>query len=180
MDNLALLVLDMQDGFLKAVHDRERLTARIRFAVEAANLLGIRVLATEQNPGKLGGTTALIRAVMPGEPAPFPKSAFSAFGCEAFRATLGEHGIDHLLLTGIEVLICLFQTATHALRENIDVTVLTDCVSGRRPGDFPAVFEEIRHAGAHLLLSEAVFYSILANAEDSRFRDFTRLVKAAT
>ena len=54
--HLALLVVDVQPTFLKALPDAEAFLRRCALAVGAARLLGIPVFFTEQVPAKLGGT----------------------------------------------------------------------------------------------------------------------------
>ena len=134
------------------------------------------VHATEQNPARLGATNAGLAQYL--DPAStFGKQAFSALGSEELREALEAAGCEHLLLAGIEVPVCLYQTAVEARRGEMDVTVLADCVSGRRAEDFPPVYDELRDAGAHLLPSETVFYSLVGSAEHPQFRAYTGLVK---
>lgn len=177
-DHLALLLLDLQDPFLAAIPDADLLLRRTTFALEAARLFGLSVGATEQVPDKLGPTTAAIRSNLPNERAIFPKTTFSGFGAEGLQFWLQSQEIDHLLLAGIETPVCVYQTALEALHEDIGVTVLSDCVGQRRSADRSPVLEQLGRMEAHVLPSETIFYSLLASASDSRFRDFTRLVKA--
>lgn len=176
---VALLVLDMQAGFLKAVAEAEPLFRRVGFAIGAARLLGMQTFFTEQVPDKLGTTDTFLTALAPGAKF-FTKTAFSAFGAAGLLAHLRSSGIDHLLIAGIETPICVYQTATEALREEFDVTLLSDAVGGRRPADAAAALSALREAGAHILPSETVFYSILQDAADPRFKEFIQLVKTAS
>lgn len=176
---VALLVLDMQAGFLKVVADAEPLFRRVSFAVGAARLLGIEVVFTEQVPDKLGQTDTFLTALAPGAKI-FPKTSFSAFGAEGLEDYLRARGIAHLLVVGIETPICVYQTATEALRQDFDVTLLSDAVGARRREDAAAALQAMREAGAHILPAETVFYSILQDAADPRFKEFTQLVKSAS
>lgn len=176
---VALLVLDMQAGFLKAVANGDLLLRRTAFAVEAAHLLGISVVFTEQVPEKLGATEESLLALCP-QAKVFAKTAFSAFGAQGLKAHLREVGAEHLLIAGIETPICVYQSATEALREDFDVTLLSDVIGCRRPEDGAVALEALRQSGAHVLPAETVFYSILADAADPRFREFTKLVKSAS
>lgn len=176
---VALLVLDMQAGFLKAIADVEALRRRVGFAISAAQLLGIEVIFTEQVPDKLGETEPALKAFAPGAKV-FPKTAFSALGADGLEDYLRGRGIAHLLVSGIETPICVYQTATEALRSDFDVTLLSDGIGSRRREDAAAVLPALREAGAHILPAETVFYSILQDAADPRFREFTQLVKSAS
>lgn len=177
--HLGLLIIDMQDGFLKAIPEREPLIQRCRFALEAAELLGVSVAATEQLPAKLGGTAGDLSDTWSANTPVFEKSAFSALEAEGLSRWIEANQIDHLLLAGIETPICIYQTALQALGEEIGVTLLSDCIAERRPQDRPAVLEQLLAMGAHILPSETIFYSLLGDAVHPKFREFTRLVKAA-
>lgn len=175
----ALLVIDAQPPFLAAVCEGDAVLRRCRLAVGAARLLDLRVLFTEQIPAKLGGTdSGLITAGGDGALV-FPKDAFSALEAPGMLAALRDLGADHLLLTGVEGPICVYQTAVHAMAEGLGVTLLTDAVGARRPADQAVVLQALRHAGAHVLPVETVFYALLGGAGHPHFKAFTALVKSA-
>lgn len=171
-----LICIDLQPAFLGAVADGPRVVHRSAFAVEAARGLGIPVLFTEQVPAKLGPTDpTLLALAAPAEA--FAKDTFSAFSDDKICRRLQEIGADHLLLCGIETPVCVYQTALAALRNEYQVTILTDCVGARRPDDAAAALSALSKAGCHLLPAETVFYSILHDARHDFFRTFTGLVK---
>lgn len=174
---LALLVLDMQPAFLKAIEGSDVCLQRTLFAVKAAKLLGIRVFFTEQVPDKLGATDAsLLEAAGEGAPV-FGKTSFSAMRAEGVPAFLEDKGVEHLLIAGIETPICLYQTCVDAAQDDLDVTVLSDCATGRRAEDCMHVEQTLRENGTHWMPSETVFYSMLGDATHPLFKNFTKLVK---
>ena len=122
--HLGLLLIDFQDVFLKAIPDRERLLKRSTFALKAADLLGVSVAVTEQLPKKLGATTEVLSSSWDVNTPVFDKNAFSAFEAEGLHRWIESNQIDHLLLTGIETSICIYQTALQALGADIGVTLL--------------------------------------------------------
>jgi nicotinamidase-related amidase len=175
----ALLVVDVQPTFLRVMPDGEACLRRCQLAVAAARLLDLPIFFTEQVPAKLGPTHPdLLLAAGEGHQV-FVKTAFSALGApgllEAFRAA----GISHLLLAGLEGPVCVHQTAVAALRADLGVTLLVDAITERRPTDGAACLAALRHAGATVLPVETVFYAMLSDAVDPRFRAFTELVKQA-
>jgi nicotinamidase-related amidase len=174
-----LLCLDMQPPFLQAVAGGEALLRRCQFAVAAARGLGIPVAFTEQVPDKLGGTDPTLLALAGGARAQ-AKDAFSALapGSACREALTGGRHVEHLLLCGLETPVCVFQTALDAIKGGIAVTVLSDCVGARRPGDAAACLAALARADANVLPAETVFYSILGGASHPFFREYTRLVKA--
>jgi len=179
VNHLGLLLVDFQDVFLKAMPDRERLLQRSRFALQAAELLGVAVAATEQLPEKLGSTTEALTELWDPNTPVFGKSGFSAFEAEGLQRWIESNQIDHLLIAGIETSICVYQTAVHALGEEIGVTLLSDCISQRREEDREPVLQQLLSMDAHVLPCETIFYSLLGGADHPNFREFTQLVKNA-
>jgi nicotinamidase-related amidase len=176
IDSVALVVVDMQDAFLRAIPDGEALLWRCCFAVEAAQLLGVRTFFTTQVPEKLGEVNPRLLSLQQTAPV-FPKTAFSALRAPGLQERLEKDQIDHLILAGIEVPICVYQTAIDAANDEVAVTLLSDCIGGRRSEDRQPVLSALAQTGCHLLPSEAVFYSILGEADHPAFKPFTALVK---
>lgn len=171
-----LLCIDIQPAFLAAIPEGTRVAHRSAFAVETAKGLGLPVLFTEQVPAKLGPTDpALLAFAAPAEA--FPKDSFSALSDEKICRRLQEIGPDRLLLCGIETPVCVYQTAMAALRNEYQVTILTDCVGARRPDDGVTALAALAKAGCDLLPAETVFYAMLHDARHPFFRDYTGLVK---
>jgi nicotinamidase-related amidase len=106
----------------------------------------------------------------------FKKDTFSALGATGLLNALADDGIEHLLLAGVETSICVYLTALEALSSDLEVTILTDCVTCRRPSDGEWVLRKLALAGCHLLPVESVFYGILGGASHPLFRAFTKLV----
>ena len=177
---IALLVVDVQPTFLKAMQDGEACLRRCLLAASAAKLLGVPVLFTEQVPAKLGPTHPdLLLAAGEGR-AVFGKTAFSAFGAPGLVEAFGKLQVSQLLICGLEIPVCVYQTAMDALREGMGVTILSDAVTGRRSADGQACLEALRAAGAHVLPTETVFYAMVGDATHPQFRAYTELVKQAT
>jgi hypothetical protein len=175
--HLGLLLIDFQDPFLNVMPDRERLLKRTSFAVEAASLLGCSLAVTEQLPAKLGHTTDALKQILPENTPIFDKSTFSAMEADGLDRWIESNQIDHLLLIGGETSICIYQTAIQALGDDIGVTLLSDCISERRPEDREPVLTQLLSMDAHVLPSETIFYSLVGSAEHPQFREFTQIVK---
>lgn len=171
-----LLCLDMQAGFLKAIPDRDRIVRRCAFAVSAAQGLGLRVAFTEQAPQKLGGTVPELLSVAK-KPVLYSKSTFSAFADDGISEAIKTADIEHVILCGIEMPICVYQTALDAVDHHLQVTILSDAVGGRRPEDAEACLRSLGRQSVYVLPSETVFYSLLQGTHHPFFKGFTELVK---
>lgn len=175
---VALLVIDMQPGFLKVVPQADALQKRVAFILLAAKLLGIPCCLTEQVPDKLGATTPQLQDAAGAAPV-FTKTAFSALRADGIQSWLQTTGVEHVLIAGIETPICVYQSVVDALADDLDITLLSDAIGARRPADATAAISEMIRAGAHHLPAESVFFAMMGDAADARFRDFSRLVKEA-
>lgn len=175
-----LVCIDMQPVFIRAVAEGDRVQKRCEFAVAAAHGLGIPVLFTEQVPEKLGATAPALRALAPDAPA-LGKRSFSALGDAGIQEfVFRDSAVEHILLCGIETSVCVYQTAVTALQHGLHVTILSDAVSARRVDDAPVCLDALVRAGAHVLPSETVFYSILRDVGHPFFKTYTQLVKSSS
>ena len=80
-----LLLVDLQQRLVPALHDNERVVAGAVRLAEAAQLVGVPIRATEQNPDGLGPTVAPLAAYPRAIAA---KTAFSATGAPDFPTLL--------------------------------------------------------------------------------------------
>lgn len=171
---IALLVVDMQERLLPSIPSSEQLLNRVSLAIASALLLKIPIYFTEQVPDKLGPTHPTLLNLAGSSASVFAKTAFSALEAEGLSSVLN---CEHILITGIETPICIYQTAIQARREGFLVTLLADAMSCRRAGDAAAVITALSQANCHHLPVETVFYSLLGDAQHPDFRDYTALVK---
>lgn len=173
-----LLGVDLQPAFLAVLPGGGRpLLRRCELALRSAVGLGLRVAFTEQRPDRLGGTDGTLLAHVPAGTPRWAKSTFSAYGDPVIRAELGEPGLEHLLLCGLETPVCVYQTTIDALSAGTAVTVLSDAVGARRPDDARVCLEALVRAGAHVLPVETVFYALLQDSTHPFFKAYTQLVK---
>lgn len=171
-----LLCIDMQPVFLDAIPQAPDILRRVSFAIESARVLGIPVVFTEQVPQKLGPTTPELLALVD-KKHQLGKSTFSALADDGIRDALRSFNVEHLILCGIETPICIYQTALDAMDAQFQVTVLSDATGGRRADDNAHCLNALAKAGAFILPSETVFYSILGGAGHPSFKAFNQAVK---
>jgi nicotinamidase-related amidase len=166
--HLGLLVIDVQAKFLDLFCHKELFKKRIQFCIETAKLFGIPTLFTEQKPDKLGNTIEAVSSLNP-ESTYIAKTGFSAFSENAVSEWHQEKEIQHILLIGLETSICVYQTALDAINQEIDVTVLSDAVSCRRPEDGEVAITAMRLHGAHVLPSETIYSQIRIITDSTNF-----------
>jgi nicotinamidase-related amidase len=169
-----LVVIDIQPAMMAAIWEPERVVGGAIFLARVARELGIPVLATVQNPDRLG---ALHPDVAPWVDETVPKMAFSAMGDQAFREALAETGRRQAILVGVETHICVCQTALDLAESSYDVLVCPDAVSARNDVRHKLGMERLRDAGIGPIHSEAVLYEWLQTAAHPKFRDVLAIVK---
>jgi nicotinamidase-related amidase len=174
----AVIVVDLQEGFRAHIHEFQRIVARTAIVVQAARLLQIPVLITEQYPQKLGATVPEIKGVLPNSVTADDKTAFSSCGCEPFMKKLKHHpSVRQLLLCGIETHVCMNQTAHDLLAEGYQVHVLFDCTSSRRAIDREVGLAKMQRSGALPCNSEMALFELMRDAKHEQFKAIQRLVK---
>lgn len=168
-----LLLVDLQQRLLPALHDGDAvLAAAVRLA-EAARLLDVPVVATEQYPEGLGPTVPQLvdhpRAVL-------AKTAFAATADPGFAALLPAHA-EEVVLAGAEAHVCVLQTALGLLAQRRRVLVVADAVGSRRPGDRDRALDRLSRHGAELVTSEMVLFEWLRDAAHPQFREVQALLR---
>ncbi len=177
LEGLAVLAIDLQPVFLEVVADPSNFFRSCRFLFETVELLGLPLYLTEQVPAKLGHTDGRLLELAGSAPV-YPKKSFSALGAQGLEGSLSSIGAEHLILAGVETSICVYLTALEALALGKDVTILSDCVSCRRPSDGEWALRKLAVSGCHVLPLESVFYGIIGGADHPFFREFSKLTRA--
>ncbi|GBG25724.1 Isochorismatase domain-containing protein 1 [Hondaea fermentalgiana] len=172
------LVCDVQvtDRFRSVIHNMDHVIASSSFLVEAAKLLDVKCIFTEQNPDKLGATCEEIST--DGFPV-YPKTKFSMLTPEV-RAELAKPKTEErtCVLFGIESHVCVYQTAMDLLAEKeFDVHIVTDAVSSSRPIYRDTALQRLKEQGAYLTTSETVLFDIMRDSSHPNFRQISKLIK---
>jgi len=170
------LMMDMQGKLLQEVNNKKQIVLSAILQLKTFDLLDIDQCFTEQVPEKLGTTLPSIFAQNSQAPV-FSKDTFSAFGCKSFVEWIELKNIDHLFLSGIEVPICIYQTCLDALRENLQVTIISDCVGARRSIDREVALAQLCSFGCNVIPLETAVYSILKSSTHSKFREVSKLIR---
>jgi hypothetical protein len=170
------LFMDLQDKLIKNVHNPEDLVSSNCIWLSTCRLLGINCVITEQVPSKLGQSCLNLKQLTQGFPL-IAKDSFSAFGSDEFSKTISEMNISHLVITGLETAICVYLTALEALSVGIKVTILSDCVSGRRINDSEVALADLSRLGVSVLPLETFIYSLLESARHDQFKAVSALIK---
>jgi nicotinamidase-related amidase len=106
------------------------------------------------------------------------KLTFSALADDGVRdAVLRQRDVQRLLICGLETPVCVYQTAMAGIRDDLQVTVLSDAVGARRSDDARDCLAAMARAGVEVVPAESVFYALLHDVNHPFFRAYTQLVK---
>lgn len=178
-ERTALLVIDVQERLCAAM-DPLRLAAVRRNTVillEAAKVLGLPVLVTEQYPKGIGPTLAELAAAFPEGQSVIEKVCFSCADSDKFMESLRDSGRDQLLLTGMETHVCVFQTARDLARDGFTPHVVEDAVISRTEENRAIGLGLMERAGATRTGTETALFDLLGRAGTPEFKAIAPLIK---
>jgi nicotinamidase-related amidase len=176
-DNTVVVVVDLQEAFREPIFEFDQIVARTAVVVQAAKLLNLPVLVTEQYPQKLGATVPEIKSSLPEGVAIVDKTAFSCCGASMFMEQLERLRRRQLLLCGIETHVCMSQTAHDLLSRGYQVHVLEDCSSSRTPANREIGLAKMRRSGTLPSSSEMALFELMVDSRHEHFRAISKLVK---
>jgi nicotinamidase-related amidase len=169
----ALLVIDVQEKLVPRIHQARGMVRNIAFLIDAARLLDLPVLATEQYPRGLGATIPELAGRLPARP---DKVSFSCCAIPAVTEAL-QRGRPKVVLAGIETHVCVLQTGLDLLAANHQVYVPVDGVSSRYPLDHDLGLRRLEKAGAILTTSETCVFEWVGGADHPQFKKISALVQ---
>jgi nicotinamidase-related amidase len=175
-----LLLVDVQERLAAAMPDdrMELLVANARILLEAARLLSIPVVATEQYPKGLGPTVPSLAEVLHERGVePVAKTTFDACGEPRVARALADRSPRAVVLVGVEAHVCVFQTARELARRNLDVYVVSDAVASRREENRALGLSLAERAGAFVAPTETIVFDWLERAGTDAFRTLSKLVR---
>jgi|YNPNPStandDraft_1061719.scaffolds.fasta_scaffold00002_23 nicotinamidase-related amidase len=171
-----LVVIDVQDSLLKAIHQADRVIANTVKLIEAAKVFDIPVLVTVQYPEKLGGCTELVATALK-DVQVFPKTAFSCLGCKEFAQHIAATGRRQVILCGIEAHVCVNQTAHDLLLRGLRVHVARDAVSSRTAENYEVGIGKMRDSGCVITSTETAIFEMTGDASRAEFKRILPIVK---
>ena len=171
-----LLVVDVQERFVPAMHEIEPVVANIERLARAAGLFDIPIVASEQVPQKLGPTLPSLAELLPPSVA---KSKFSA--AELLGGPPQDHSREterpQVVLCGIETHVCILQTAVELAERDRLPVVVVDATTSRTPASHAAALARLQQLGVTLATTEMVLFEWLRDAAHPAFREVSRLIR---
>ncbi len=171
-----LIIIDIQGNLAQAMYEKEILIVNNFRMIQGFKALNIPIMFTEQIPQKLGSTIPVILQELKGI-TPIAKESFSCWDDRNFKEQLEGLSRRHIVITGIECHVCVYQTALDLISNGYTVHLATDAVSSRTMENRKVGIDAIKSAGAHLTSTEMVLFELLGTASDSKAKDIFKIVK---
>ena len=192
-----LVLVDYQERLMPAIFEGPAALANALRLAQIAQLMEVPVWGTEQNPSRLGGNDAALRALCQKTLAKMHFSAAEEGLGEWLRPpakpqqggnarSLPKHlqkpalqapERGTIVIAGCEAHVCLMQTALDLIEDEFEVWVVTDACSSRTERNRDAAFDRLAGAGAELVTTEMVAFEWLRSCENPVFKDVLALVK---
>ncbi len=174
-----LLVVDIQERLARAMPESvlQQAVHNSSILLQAANLLQLPVLHTEQYPKGLGATLNGIAAHLPDACQHFEKTAFSCCATEGFNACLTSNGRSQVVITGMETHVCVLQTALDLQASGQQVFVVADAVCSRHHFNHLNALARMQAAGVSIVSTESILFEWLRDASHEHFKTLSRLIR---
>jgi nicotinamidase-related amidase len=172
-----LVIVDMQVK-LATVMPAEPLQNAVKncgILAQAANLLAVPTIVTEQYPQGLGETLAEIKLHLPNCKV-VTKTAFSACDEPKFNQQLQREN-SQIILAGMEAHICVQQTALGLLKAGKNVFVVEDAIISRNAANKANALARLRNAGCVITNTESVLFEWLGGANHEAFKAVSKLIR---
>lgn len=167
-----LVMIDFQARLMPAIDDGAEVLANAVRLRDAAKLLGIPMLTTEQNPRGLGPT---VDTLTPDPARCLAKMEFDACRAEGFLQRLPPG--HALVVAGCEAHVCVQQTVLGLLSRGRRVHVVRDAIGSRRAESKETGVARMARLGADIVTAEMVLFEWLGSYSHPRFREVVALVK---
>ncbi len=172
-----LVVVDVQTKLaaVMAENDMQVVLKNCGILLQAANMLNVAAIITEQYPQGLGHTVPELSAVSPHTRA-VEKVSFSCLAEPKFSRQLTR---DHaqVALAGMEAHICVLQTALDLIAIGKQVFVVEDAIISRNPANKANAIARMRSAGCIITNTESLVFEWLGVAQGDAFKAISKLIR---
>lgn len=173
-EHTALLVIDVQEKFIPAMHNAELMIWNCDRLLQAADLLDVSTAATEQYPQGLGTTVEPLRSHFDAIP---DKSMFSCRECWPLFESMHNDGIHTILIAGIEAHVCIQQTAFDLLAHGFRIVLAVDAISSRHPQDKDLAIQRMKSHGVEVTSTESAIFEWCESSAHPQFKAISKIVQ---
>lgn len=172
-----VVVVDVQQKLSAAMpaDEAEAMIRHIGILLQAARLLDVPSLYTEQYPQGLGATLEALQPRLGNAPR-IEKTVFSCWQAPGFRQHLTSDR-PQIILTGMEAHICVLQTALDLQAHGHQVMIAADAVLSRRNAHKENALQRLMQAGVIVSNTESIVFEWLGAAGSDAFKQISKLIR---
>ncbi|XP_069056720.1 isochorismatase domain-containing protein 2 isoform X1 [Pleurodeles waltl] len=169
-----LFLCDMQEKFRPNIAYFPEVVSVAARMLQAAKVLDIPVIVTEQYPKGLGPTVPELGADGLKK---YSKTCFSMLIPEVEEALSTIPDLRSVIMCGIEAQACIMSTTLCLLEKGLDVHVVADACSSRSQVDRLFALSRAKQSGAFLTTSEGAILQLVQDAAHPRFKEVQKIIK---
>jgi len=177
--NSLLFIVDMQERLSSAMPNKiiQHVIKNCQLLTQAANLLGIPVVVSEQYPKGLGNTLSSITASLPESVQIHEKICFSCASNQNISQAIDVLNKKQIIIVGMEAHVCILQTAIELQQKGYQIFIAADSVCSRSKQHYLNALQRLQQAGCVITNYESVCFEWLRDAKHDQFKDVSKLLK---
>jgi nicotinamidase-related amidase len=178
-DRSQLLIVDVQERLLPAMHEGERMIEQCGILLQTAAELGVPVTLSEQYRKGLGPTVERLDNLK-GDAVVMEKQHFSCAADTTMLAHIADQADDgrrQLVIAGIESHVCVLQSALGFRQGGLDVFVVMDAVTSRKQESVDLARDRFLSNRIAAVNTEMVAFEWLQVSGTPEFKTISKLIK---
>ncbi len=172
-----LVVIDVQESYRGKTVDETLWLRGVQRLIEAAKVMGVPILATEQYPKGLGHFMPEVSSLFAPEQEVIEKRSMSCLGAESFVQRLVALQRRQAVVCGIEAHACVNQTVHDLLALGYSVHLPFDAISARFEQDRRLAWEKMIGSGAVPATIEMICLEWVRTADAPEFKAIQKIIK---
>ena len=177
INNSLLLIIDVQEKLINAQFEKDKVAKNIAILAEAANILKIPTVVSEQYPKGLGSTIEQVKEKLSADAKFFEKTSFSCVEEESFPELIRIYNKNQIFVCGMESHVCVHQTVSGLLTEGYKVHIIQDAITSRKEWEYKAGLQRMISSGAIPSSVEMALFELLKDAKHPDFKAVQSLIK---
>lgn len=170
-DNSMLLVIDVQEGLTPVQESPREVINGCTTLLEVAGELNIPCIVAEQDHKVFGSTMIDLRNVINNDATYYEKDTFSCYKNEAIRKAVEKSGKKQLIIAGLEMHLCVLQTAIDFHEAGYEVFVVVDASSSRSNFQNALGVQRLTKNGIDIVSREMVLFEWLDRSGSELFNE---------
>ncbi len=174
IENTSIICIDVQEKLVNMLDNGEIIKNNAIKIMQAAKILNIDTIITEQYPKGLGNT---IEEISNKNFKTIEKTTFSACQTNDFEKEFNKINNKNILIFGIETHICVLQTVLDLLEKGYNVYIIEDCCASRNKNNHKTALQLSKQKGAFIITLEIALFNFLKSSKHKNFKEIQTLIK---